>query len=76
MILDYVALGSIIFMAIGITAAVVVTGSLPGKIARQRNHPWPDAVNVAGWIGLATGILWPRQNRGSKNFWEDVPGNT
>ena len=59
MILDYVALGSIIFLAIGITAAVVVTGSLPGKIARQRNHPWPDAVNVAGWIGLATGILWP-----------------
>ena len=36
MILDYVALGSIIFLAIGITAAIVVTGSLPGKIARQK----------------------------------------
>lgn len=59
MILDYVALGTIVFMAIGAAAAIVVTGGLPGKIARRRNHPWPDAVNIAGWIGLATGILWP-----------------
>jgi len=42
-----------------ITAAIVVLGSLPGKIARRRGHPWPDAVNVASWIGLATGVFWP-----------------
>ena len=59
MILDFVALGTIVFMAIGIAALIVVAGSLPGKIARKRHHPWPEAVTVAGWIGLATGLLWP-----------------
>jgi hypothetical protein len=37
----------------------VLIGSLPGKIAVKRGHPWPDAVNVASWIGLATGVFWP-----------------
>ena len=59
MLLDYVALGVIILLMIGATAAIVVAGSLPGRIATKRNHPWPAAVNVASWIGLATGVLWP-----------------
>ena len=46
-------------MLILITAAIVIIGSIPGNIARQRNHPWPAAVNVASWIGLAVGVLWP-----------------
>ena len=34
-------------------------GDLPGKIARQRNHPQADAINVLSWIGLAAGgIGW------------------
>jgi hypothetical protein len=49
--------------AVLIAAAVVIVvglGSLPGKIARQRQHPQAAAVNVAGWLGLATGgLLWP-----------------
>ena len=57
--LDYVALGVIVFLIIGLTAVIVVLGSLPGNIARKRNHPWPDAVNTASWIGLLTGVLWP-----------------
>ena len=57
--LDKVALFIIFVLIIMITAAIVILGSLPGKIARQRNHPWPDAVNVASWIGLATGVFWP-----------------
>lgn len=57
--LDYVALGVIFFLAIGATAVIVALGSIPGNIARKRNHPWPVAVSAAGWIGLATGILWP-----------------
>ena len=59
MVLDYVALGVIFFMLILITAAIVIIGSIPGNIARKRNHPWPAAVNVASWIGLACGVLWP-----------------
>jgi len=57
--LDYIALGVVFFLLVLITAAIVVLGSLPGKIARRRGHPWPDAVNVASWIGLATGVFWP-----------------
>lgn len=40
--------------------AIVVLGSLPGKIAAKRNHPHQEAINVASWIGLLLGgILWP-----------------
>ena len=53
------ALFVIVFMIIALAAVVVLLGSLPGKIARQRNHPYPDAVNAASWIGLATGVFWP-----------------
>lgn len=57
--LDYAALAVIGILIIGIAAVIVFIGSVPGKIARGRNHPWPDAVNAASWIGLATGVLWP-----------------
>jgi hypothetical protein len=59
MVLDYVALGVILFLLILLTIAIVYIGSIPGKIAVKRGHPWPDAVNAASWIGLATGIFWP-----------------
>jgi hypothetical protein len=40
--------------------AIVGLGSLPGAIARKSGHPQAAAVNVAGWLGLATlGVLWP-----------------
>lgn len=34
-------------------------GSLPGEIARARNHPQADAVGICGWMGLITLVLWP-----------------
>jgi hypothetical protein len=58
-VLDYVALFMVFFLLIAIAAVIVFLGSLPGKIAHKRGHPWPDAVNAASWIGLATGVLWP-----------------
>lgn len=57
--LDLIALLFIPIMIVFAAAGIVFLGSLPGKIARGRNHPWPDAVNAASWIGLATGVLWP-----------------
>ncbi|MET4804559.1 DUF3302 domain-containing protein [Bradyrhizobium sp. LB11.1] len=40
--------------------AVVSLGQLPGRLARKWGHPQASAVNVAGWIGVATGgLLWP-----------------
>jgi hypothetical protein len=57
--LNYIALFFIVFLILLGAAAVVFLGSLPGKIARGRQHPYPDAVNVASWVGLATGVFWP-----------------
>jgi hypothetical protein len=35
-------------------------GMFPGRIARERNHPQADAINVCGWIGAITmGVLSP-----------------
>jgi len=49
--------------AILIAAALVVIvgmGVLPGRIAQRRGHPQAAAINVAGWLGVATlGLLWP-----------------
>lgn len=49
---------AILFLAIA--AAIIALGSLPGQIARKRNHPQATAINAASWIGLALGgIGWP-----------------
>ena len=33
---------------------------LPGMIAKERKHPWAQAVTVAGWVTLLFGfVLWP-----------------
>ena len=46
---------------IAVTLIIIVfLGQLPGRIARQRGHPQAAAINVTGWLGLATlGLLWP-----------------
>lgn len=44
-----------------VLAAFVIyrLGSLPGAIARSRNHPQADAINMCGWMGIITIVLWP-----------------
>ena len=38
---------------------LVLLGSLPGKIARKREHPQADAITALGWIGIITmGVAW------------------
>ena len=60
MILDVFAL-----VVMGVLIAFVIflavkLGPLPGNIARKRGHPQADAINVLGWIGVATlGLAWP-----------------
>ena len=34
-------------------------GGLPGSIARVRGHPQAAAINICGWMGLITLVLWP-----------------
>ena len=39
---------------------VVKLGPIPGNISKSRGHPQADAINVLGWIGVATlGLAWP-----------------
>jgi len=39
---------------------VLFMAMLPGMIAKRRNHPWAQAVTVAGWITLFFGfVFWP-----------------
>ena len=52
-----------VVFAVLIAVAVIIfvsLGKLPGQLARKWGHPQASAVNVAGWIGMATGgLLWP-----------------
>ena len=54
---------ALIVLLVLIACALVGWGLLaifPGKIAKQRNHPQADAINVCGWWGALTmGILSP-----------------
>ncbi|WP_460450686.1 DUF3302 domain-containing protein [Alsobacter sp. SYSU BS001988] len=43
-----------------LVAIIVALGAMPGRIARQRGHPWADAVAVGGWATLVFGLVfWP-----------------
>lgn len=58
--LDIFAWIVLIVLVCTVAAIFVFLAMLPGRIARQRNHPQQVAVNVAGWLGaLALGVFWP-----------------
>jgi hypothetical protein len=58
--LDAFAAFILLVLAITAVAVFVAMGMAPGYIARSRNHPWPQAVEVAGWTLLIFGfVLWP-----------------
>jgi len=52
-----------VVFAVLIAVAVIVfvsLGKLQGQLARKWGHPQAAAINVASWIGMATGgLLWP-----------------
>ena len=58
--LEYVALGILIFVGITLFYGVIAIHDIPYEIAKHRNHPQQDAIHVAGWISLFTlHVLWP-----------------
>ncbi|MDJ0514680.1 MAG: DUF3302 domain-containing protein [Methyloceanibacter sp.] len=58
--LDIFAVIVLLILLIAAVAIWVVLAMLPGKIARRRNHPQADAINIGGWLGaLLAGVLWP-----------------
>jgi uncharacterized BrkB/YihY/UPF0761 family membrane protein len=43
-----------------LVAVFVALGTMAGRIARKRGHPWPEAVAVGSWATLICGfVLWP-----------------
>ncbi|BAN48145.1 DUF3302 domain-containing protein [Metapseudomonas resinovorans] len=58
--LDYIALGILIFAAIVLFYGIIVMHDIPYEIAVHRNHPHQDAIHAAGWVSLFTlHALWP-----------------
>jgi hypothetical protein len=58
--LDYIALGFLIFTAVSLLFGAIAILDTPYKIARDRNHPHQDAIYYAGWVSLFTlHAIWP-----------------
>lgn len=58
--LDYVALGILIFASVTVFYGIIVIHDIPYEIAVHRNHPHQDAIHYAGWISLLfLGVIWP-----------------
>ena len=58
--LEYVALGSLVFMAFSLLFGAVAIVDIPYNIAAERNHPHRDAIRRAGWVSLFTlHAIWP-----------------
>jgi hypothetical protein len=58
--LDAFAAFILLVLAVTAVALFVAMGMAPGYIAGKRKHPWPQAVQVAGWVFLIFGlVLWP-----------------
>ena len=59
-LLDIFAWLVLIILLVSGIAVFCIAGWLPGHIAKSRNHPWAEAVQVAGWVTLICGFaLWP-----------------
>ena len=56
--LTVIVLVFLIAFALILLGLIVVLAMLPGHIAKSRQHPQADAINICGWLGLPTGILW------------------
>ena len=58
--LDYVALGILIFAFVTVFYGIIAIHDIPYEISVHRNHPHQDAIHYAGWVSLFTlHVLWP-----------------
>jgi hypothetical protein len=57
--LHWLTLGILCVLPIVGVLVLYKLGSLPGEIARARNHPQADAISICGWMGIITLVMWP-----------------
>ncbi len=59
MVLKILALVILIVLVAAVLGLAALIGAAPGRIARDRDHPQAEAINVCGWLGLITlGVPW------------------
>ena len=56
---DYIAIFVLVFVPGLLVYLFWMVHILPEKIAERRGHPQADAINVCGWMGILTLVLWP-----------------
>ena len=50
----------LLVLIVAAVAIWVALAMLPGRIAKSRNHPQAEAINVGGWVSaLVLFVLWP-----------------
>ena len=57
--LHWLTLAILCVLPVIVGIALYKLGGMPGAIATARNHPQAAAINVCGWMGLITLVLWP-----------------
>jgi hypothetical protein len=57
--LHWLTLGILCVLPLLAAFVLYKLGGLPGTIARSRSHPQAEAINVCGWMGVITIVLWP-----------------
>ena len=56
--LEIISLGLIFFSVITIILGIIKIHTYPGKIAKARNHPQQEAIEVTSLLGLIAFPLW------------------
>lgn len=56
--LEIVSLGLIFFSLLVITLGIIKIHTYPGKVAKARNHPQTEAIEVTSLLGLLIFPLW------------------
>ncbi|OSP56025.1 hypothetical protein BV911_04690 [Pseudoruegeria sp. SK021] len=55
---DFLTFGALILMLAAGMAVIMFLMGLPGRIAKKRNHPHAEAVNIMGWMGFLAVVPW------------------
>ena len=58
MSIKVISLSLIFFSVILIVWGIVVVHTLPGKVAKRRNHPQAKAIEITSYLGLLVFPLW------------------
>ena len=59
-VVDIFALIVLLISGLAVIGIVYFLGSWPGRVARSRNHPDAQSIEIGGWATLVFGaVLWP-----------------